>query len=230
MPVRARSSAWIAAMASLPPSRSARTWSSSASTPTAIVASSPSCSGGRSTSVSRTLVATSAHPSHLNIRLPTTPTSLSRRAARSTSGSRPSDAPSAASSRGVARPDDALPASRSTSRTPSSAVRRASRAAGSRTSASTASSRRSIASRSTSGASSHCRSSRDPIAVIVRSSTASNVPAVSLDPAPRVASGRSDSTSSRFRRVISSSGITPPARSTTGRARCGTPAGCISFR
>ena len=41
---------------------------------------------------------------------------------------------------------------------------------------------------------------------------------------------RSDSTSSRFRRVISSSGIVPPGRSTTGRARCGTPPGCSSFR
>ena len=47
----------------------------------------------------------------------------SGRTARSTSGSRASDAPSAASSRGVARPAAALPPSRSTSRTPSSAER-----------------------------------------------------------------------------------------------------------
>ena len=41
---------------------------------------------------------------------------------------------------------------------------------------------------------------------------------------------RSDSTSSRLRRVISSSGITPPGRSTIGRASCGSPPGCSSRR
>ncbi len=222
MPVRARSAAWISAMASLPPSRRRRSSSSSASAPGRMLASSPMAAGGRSTSVAATCSERSTQPSQPASSVASTPASPRRRAASSTSGSLPNDAPSAPSSRGVARPAAVLPARRSMSRTPSSAARRAARASGSAASAATASSRASMASRRIRGERSHCRRRRAPIGVIVRSSTASSVPSV-VPP-------RSDSTSSRLRRVISSSGIAEPGRSTMGRARWGTPPGWRSRR
>ena len=230
MPVRARSCDWIVAIASLPPSRNARSASSSASMPGAMVSSSPISSGGRSTSIVVSRSAQSRPSSQSSsiavnnppLELPWVACASTARTASATCGKRASESPRARNSRGVARPAAALLASRSTSRTPSSASRRLARPTGSRTSTVTASRRRSMAPRSSKGASSHCRSMRCPMGVVVRSSTDSNVPASSPP--------RSDSTNSRFRRVISSSGMTPPGRSTTGRARCGNPPGCSSRR
>ena len=98
------------------------------------------------------------------------------RSASPTAGSAASESPSARSSRGVLRPDAAFAASRSTSRTRAIAVRIASRAMPSANNPATASSRDSIVARAVSGARIHCRSSRAPIGVCVRSSTESSVP------------------------------------------------------
>ena len=79
-----------------------------------------------------------------------------------------------------------------------------------------------MAAGSRSGESSHCRSRRPPIGVTVASIVSSRVQ-------PR-APARSGSTSSRFRRVISSSQRNASLRRTVGRARCGSPDGCSSVR
>jgi len=140
--------------------------------------SSPSCSGGRSTSgvehAGRHLRAVVQRA----MSAPIAPAPASGRTAPRRRAAVPTMRPNEATSRGVARPAAAFPPSRSASRTPSSAERSASRALASRTSAATASRRDSIAFRSTSGARSHCRSSRAPIGVFVRSSTDSSVPSV----------------------------------------------------
>ena len=211
-------------MASLPPSRSSRKPSSSASTPAAIVASSPIVIGGCGVSAMQMRPARSAQSSHCASRSPSRFARAACRSASPTAGSRDTESPSARSSRGVLRPEAAFAARRSTSRTPSSAVRSASRASISVAKQPNASNRSSIAARSVSGASNHWRNRRAPIGVRVRSNTESTVPAPPIASAPP----RRDSTSSRLRRVISSSGIAPPGRSMIGRARCGTPLGCRS--
>ena len=181
---------------------------------------SPIAIGGRSARVRCTADASSSQESQ-SAEIPcSAPATEVRRNATATSGRRASESPNARRSRGVARLAAALPANRSTSRTPSIASRNAARAIASSTNAVTASRRCVIASTSVSGERIHCRNRRAPIGVCVRSSTLSNVPVVSPP--------RSDSVSSRLRRVISSNGMTPPGRSITGRARCGTPEGWSS--
>ena len=221
--MRTRSAACSAAIASFPPVAIVRRSSSAASTPVAIVSPSPYASGGRATSVRWISAASSAASSHAAARAVSAPPQSVRRSAAITCGSRVSESPSARTSRGVARPAVVRPARRSISRTPSSASRSAARASASVWSDVTASSRERIAGSCVSGARIHWRNSRAPIGVCVRSSTPISVPLVSL-------LARSDSTSSRFRRVISSSGIVPPGRSMLGRARCGSPPGCSSRR
>ena len=142
--------------------------------------------------------------------------------AAATAGSRRNESRSAPRSRGVARPAAARPARRSRSRTPSSAERAPSRARAFRSAASTASSRVLIAVGSRSGESTQRRSSRAPIGVTVRSMASSRV--------TPLAPLRSGSTSSRLRRVISSTHMNRSARRTTGRCRWGMPPGWRSVR
>ena len=200
----------------LPPSRVAFKSSRPESYPDLIASPSSSCAGGCTTSardnssqrsVSRSSSCALASSNADRSRPSNPPT------APATSGSRRIESRSAPISRGVARPSAARPARRSRSRTPSSASRNRSRPRPSPTSTASASSRALMAAGSTSGARSQRRSSRPPIGVRVRSMTPSSVAPSASPP------DRSGSTSSRLRRVISSSGSTSPPRTMVGCAR-----------
>ena len=120
MPVRSRSEAWIPAMASLPPSRSARSSSSAASTPGWKASPSPNATGGRSTRCVMMSAATSSHGSQPSRKSRSKPAAPTRPSASPRVPSRDRDSPRWRSSRGFTREAAVLPARRSMSRIPSS--------------------------------------------------------------------------------------------------------------